>query len=168
MPSASTPVPVPSERLRPAVVWWWWCTEGVVAMVTAGLAFWLLRPWLAEHWSAWSPDLDLALRVALGVWLSANLLAPPLQYVRWRFCYDGDLLVLRHGVLFVAERIVPVRRMQHVDLLRGPVERLFGLATLVVHTAGDDGATFRVPGLAAARAQELRDRILEARGDGRR
>ncbi len=137
-------------------------------MGLAALGFWLLRPWLAAHWSAWSPELDLGLQGALVVWVATNLIAPPLQFVRWRFGYDGDLLVLRHGILFLAERIVPVRRMQHVDLLRGPVERLFGLATLVVHTAGDEGATFRVPGLAVARAQELRDRILEARGDGRR
>jgi membrane protein YdbS with pleckstrin-like domain len=57
--------------------------------------------------------------------------------------------------------------MQHVDLTRGPIERLFGLATLVVFTAGNEGSAFRVPGLAAARARSLRDRILEARGDDR-
>ena len=55
--------------------------------------------------------------------------------------------------------------MQHIDLMRGPIERVFGLATLVVFTAGNEGSSFRVPGLAVGRAQELRDRILQARGD---
>ena len=72
-----------------------------------------------------------------------------------------------YGILFVEERAVPVRRMQHVDLLRGPLERLFGLATLVVFTAGNEGSAFRVPGLSLTRAQELRDAIVQARGDGR-
>jgi len=62
---------------------------------------------------------------------------------------------------------VPVRRMQHVDLSRGPIERLFGLATLVVFTAGNEGSAFRVPGLPVHVAQELRDRIVQMRGDGR-
>ncbi|HEU4418578.1 MAG TPA: PH domain-containing protein, partial [Planctomycetota bacterium] len=71
------------------------------------------------------------------------------------------------GILFVEERAVPVKRMQHIDLVRGPIERLFGLATLVVYTAGNEGSAFRVPGLKASRAQELRDLIVQARGDGR-
>jgi hypothetical protein len=37
----------------------------------------------------------------------------------------------------------------------------------VVFTAGNEGSAFRVPGLGAARARALRDRIVEARGDGR-
>ena len=37
--------------------------------------------------------------------------------------------------------------------------------TLVVFTAGTEGATFRVPGLPIARARQMRDRILAARGD---
>ena len=72
---------------------------------------------------------------------------------------------MRYGILFHEERLVPVRRMQHVDLTRGPIERLFGLATLVVFTAGNEGSAFRVPGLSVAEAQALRDRILRARGD---
>ena len=87
--------------------------------------------------------------------------------VRWRFGFLDDLLLMRYGILFVEERAVPVRRMQHVDLVRGPVERLFGLATLVVFTAGNEGSAFRVPGLSVQRAMELRDRIVQRRGDGR-
>lgn len=167
MPAAAA-LPEPTERLRPAVVWLWWSTDGIFALLLAAAGFWGLRPWLAANWDGWSPLLDGALQAALWLLVLGNLVAPPLAFARWRFGYHGDLLVLRYGILFVVERLVPVRRMQHVDLLRGPVERLFGLATLVVHTAGSEGASFRVPGLAVARAQELRDRILEARGDGRR
>ena len=61
---------------------------------------------------------------------------------------------------------MPVRRMQHVDLSRGPIERLFGLATLVVFTAGNEGSAFRVPGLPVELAKELRERIVQMRGDG--
>ena len=55
--------------------------------------------------------------------------------------------------------------MQHVDLMRGPIERMFGLATLVVYTAGTEGASFRLPGVDMRRAEEIRDQILRARGD---
>ena len=93
------------------------------------------------------------------------LLQPVLAYMTWRYSMDDQLLIARYGILFREEKTIPISRLQHVDLRRGPIERLFSLATLVVFTAGTEGATFRVPGLSVARAQEMRDRILAARGD---
>ncbi|MHC5063199.1 MAG: PH domain-containing protein [Planctomycetota bacterium] len=100
-----------------------------------------------------------------SLFLGWTLIAPSLAYARWRFSITGELLLARFGIIFHEEKAIPISRMQHVDLTRGPIERLFGLATLVVFTAGTEGASFRLPGLAVFRAEELRDQILEARGD---
>ena len=122
---------------------------------------------LEEHWDAWSMLLEnVLLGVCIGL-IALAVLTAPLAFARWRFGFLEDLLLMRYGILFVEERAVPVRRMQHVDLTRGPIERLFGLSTLVDYTAGNEGSAFRIPGLRLRRAQDLRDRILEARGDGR-
>ncbi|MBL8755189.1 MAG: PH domain-containing protein [Planctomycetes bacterium] len=159
--------PRPEERLQRRVVPYWMLGDTLSAVVLTGLAWFVGRPQLAAHWDTWSPALEqVLLGICLGV-LLLGMVTPPLAFARWRYGFLGDLLLLRYGILFVEERAVPVRRMQHVDLVRGPIERLFGLATLVVFTAGNEGSAFRVPGLAIARAQELRDRIVEARGDGR-
>lgn len=162
-----TTMPAPGERLRPRVVAYWWLGDGLAAAVVAALLWFVARPFLLVRWTHWSSTWELALLGALGGLGGLALAMPPLSFARWRYEFRGDLLLLRYGVFFVEERAVPVRRMQHVDLLRGPLERLFGLATLVVYTAGNEGSAFRVPGLAAADAQRLRDRIVEARGDGR-
>ncbi|MBL9079866.1 MAG: PH domain-containing protein [Planctomycetes bacterium] len=160
--------PRPHERLQPRVVPYWLLADGLSSLVVSALAWYLGRPLLAKYWDGWSPAWDnVLLGICLGL-VALAVLTPPLSYARWRFGYLGDLLLMRYGILFVEERAVPVRRMQHVDLVRGPLERLFGLATLVVFTAGNEGSAFRVPGLSATRAQELRDQIVEARGDGRR
>lgn len=157
----------PEERLEGRVVIYWLLADGLSAAFVSGMAWFIGRPLLADNWQAWSETLD---RVLLGCCiglLTLAVLSAPLAYQRWRFGFLEDLLLMRYGILFVEERAVPVRRMQHVDLTRGPIERLFGLATLVVFTAGNEGSAFRVPGLGLRRAQELRDRIVEARGDGR-
>jgi len=138
----------------------------MTSIVLTGLAWFVGRPWLAESWEHWSPQLE---HLLLGLCIGALCLAffiPPLNYARWRYGFVDDLLLMRYGILFVEERAVPVRRMQHVDLVRGPIERLFGLATLVVFTAGNEGSAFRVPGLPVGEARELRDRIVQMRGDG--
>lgn len=160
-------VAAPEERLSRRTVAYWLLADGTSTTALAALAWFVGRPLLARHWAAWSPTLEGGLlAAALGI-VALALLAAPLAYARWRFGFVDDLLLMRYGILFVEERAVPVRRMQHVDLVRGPIERLFGLATLVVYTAGNEGSAFRVPGLAVARATALRDRIVEARGDGR-
>ena len=156
----------PDQRLQRRVVAYWWCGDTLTAAVVTALLWFVARPLLAEHWSAWSPTYQYVLAGGCLGLLVLAIATPPLAYARWRYAFRGDLLLLRYGILFVEERAVPVRRMQHVDLVRGPVERLFGLATLVVFTAGNEGSAFRVPGLRATHAQQLRDRIVEARGDG--
>jgi len=157
----------PTERLRPTVVGYWLVSDSLGTLFLCGLAWFVALPLLAEHWSQWSESHANVLLGMIAGALLLTVLVPPLSYARWRYGFADNLLLLRHGILFVEERAVPVQRMQHVDLLRGPIERLFGLATLVVFTAGNEGSSFRLPGLAAATAQELRDRIVQARGDGR-
>ncbi len=160
-------LPRPEDRLERRVVAYWMLGDTLTSVILTGLAWFVGRPQLAKHWDGFSPTLEYVLLGAcLGI-LLLGLATPPLAFARWRYGFLGDLLLMRYGILFVEERAVPVRRMQHVDLVRGPIERLFGLATLVVFTAGNEGSAFRVPGLRVARAQELRDRIVEARGDGR-
>jgi len=158
---------LPPDRLERRVVAYWMIGDTLTAVVLTGIAWFLLQPWLANNWDKWSTAWENVLFVACVGLVAVALVAPPLAYARWRYGFLGDLLLMRYGILFVEERAVPVRRMQHVDLTRGPIERLFGLATLVVFTAGNEGSAFRVPGLRVGRAQELRNRIIEARGDGR-
>lgn len=158
---------LPPDRLERRVVAYWMIGDTITAVVLAGIAWFVARPLLSQHWDLWSPTWNAVLLGACVAIVALAVLAPPLAYARWRYGFHGDLLLMRYGILFVEERAVPVRRMQHVDLVRGPIERLFGLATLVVFTAGNEGSAFRVPGLRVGRAQELRNRIIEARGDGR-
>ena len=80
---------------------------------------------------------------------------------------DDDLLVVR-GVLVRRLSVVPYGRMQFLDVTAGPVERAFGLATVQLHTAAA-ASDARIPGLAAAEAARLRDRLAalgEARSAG--
>jgi len=100
----------------------------------------------------------------LGVPLLALVsLATVPQRVYARIGYqltDRWLRVVR-GWLFHTDTIVPLVRVQHIDVRRGPAEKLFGVATLVVHTAGTHNSIVTVPGLSPQRAGEIRDVIRE-------
>ena len=51
------------------------------------------------------------------------------------------------------ETRIPISRVQHLDLRRGPLERRAGLATLIVHTAGTRLSAVTVNGLDEADAE---------------
>ena len=75
---------------------------------------------------------------------------------------------MRRGFLFSRLSVVPYGRMQFVDVTVGPVERLFGLATVKMHTAAA-ASDARIPGLGVAEAGRLRDQLAalgEARAAG--
>jgi membrane protein YdbS with pleckstrin-like domain len=73
---------------------------------------------------------------------------------------DEDLL-FRSGVLRRSISTVPYGRMQYVDVMVGPIERVFGLSSLTVNTAAA-GAAVRIPGLPTAEAARLRDTLASS------
>lgn len=90
---------------------------------------------------------------------------PPRAYRAWSYRVDDRVLETRSGIWFRVIKLLPLSRLQHVDLHRGPLERANGLASLVLHTAGTHEATLVIPGLAAEDAARLRDRLVAAGGD---
>ena len=159
-----TPAASLHETLDRRVVLYWLISALISWLVMAGLglgAILFLRMQWAEYWV-----MILSAYLTLVVlYLFWSLAWPSLAYARWRFAVDHELLLARYGIFFIEEKAIPISRLQHVDLYRGLLERFFGLTTLIVFTAGTEGAHFRLPGLSVNRARELRDFILAARGD---
>ena len=78
----------------------------------------------------------------------------------WGYAEREDDLFVRRGVMFSRVSVIPYGRMQFIDVTAGPVERLFGLATVRMHTAAA-ASDARIPGLAADEAARVRDRLAE-------
>jgi membrane protein YdbS with pleckstrin-like domain len=87
------------------------------------------------------------------------------QVRAWGYAERADDLLIRHGVMFRELVVVPYGRMQFVDVKAGPLERAFDIAQVQLHTASA-GTDARIPGLSAAEAGRLRDR-LASRGQAR-
>jgi membrane protein YdbS with pleckstrin-like domain len=82
-----------------------------------------------------------------------------LRYRSWQYVVGDDALYLERGVLTQVRTEVPLVRIQHVDSRRSAVERLVGLASTVVYTAGSRGADVTIPGLTPDDASDLRQRL---------
>ncbi len=109
---------------------------------------------------------------ATGLPLPGMVLAPVVLAAGWalwrlprrRFRARGydlgaDRLRVVRGVLVRVDTVVPFGRVQHLDVEQGLLERLHGLATLTLHTAGTHNASVALPGLAHATALAMREAI---------
>ena len=80
------------------------------------------------------------------------------RYRAWGYAERQDDLLVRRGVLVRRLSVVPYGRMQFVDVTAGPVDRLYRLATVQLHTAAA-ATDARIPGLPVEEAHRLRDRL---------
>ena len=72
---------------------------------------------------------------------------------------DSEELQVRRGVWIRVQTLVPLDHVQHIDVSQGPLERAFGICSLVLHTAGTLHSQIVLPGLARATAEAMRDEI---------
>jgi membrane protein YdbS with pleckstrin-like domain len=71
---------------------------------------------------------------------------------------DKDIL-FRRGWLVRKFRTCPFNRIQHSSISSGPLERRYGLSTLILYTAGTDDSDVRIAGLLASEALTLKEWI---------
>jgi uncharacterized protein len=73
-------------------------------------------------------------------------------------------LVYSSGLLVRRTRVLPLVRIQHVETISGPLERLFGLVRLNCFTAGGSSGDLLLAGLTADTAGRLREYLLSRIG----
>jgi putative membrane protein len=92
------------------------------------------------------------------------LVVTTLEWWRRTYALEAGALRLEEGVLARKLRVVPFDRIQQVDLVRKPLHRLLGVATLRVETAGGGrAAEVDLDVVAVGEAQALRASLLRAK-----
>ncbi|MHB8719506.1 MAG: PH domain-containing protein [Candidatus Dormibacteria bacterium] len=131
----------------------WTARQVSLALVVMPLAALALVPaWIAGGAAGPAASVAVVAAAALAWWLLRG------RVRSWAYLERADDLIVRRGLLFRQTSVVPYGRMQFVDVSAGPIDRLFGLATVQLHTAAA-ASDARIPGLAQAEAERLRDRL---------
>ena len=141
--------------LDPRVRRLWWIVGAALVLVLLAVA-WGAGMLLDGFWRA----VPALIVLAVGAPLAAVI--PWVRYQRWRFALRPDDLWIRRGVLWLNTSVIPYARLQFVDTTQGPLDRRFGLAQLIVHTAAP-GTSGRLPGLSLEDAEALREKLAAVR-----
>ncbi len=106
--------------------------------------------------------LPLLVLSAIGLFYLNLFWLPKRRYLSWSYRLTDAILEFRSGIIIKKSVMIPLSRLQHVDLIRGPIEQRLGLSSLKIHTAGTHAAFHTISGLEAEAARKLRDDLIAA------
>lgn len=159
--TAVIPTVPPGDRPRtldPGVVRLWRTSASIWTVILLGGALALQIAW-GEVIPFWIAAIVI---LAFGVFYLTFW--APRAYRAWEFEIRETDVRLSRGVLWRRTSLVPHARIQHVDTRHGPLSRAYGLASIVLYTAGHTGASIEIPGLPVAEAESLRERLGQLSG----
>lgn len=153
----------PRNRVHRRTIGWWATRSGIGTVIgtaipsTVHLLVAPARPWLAP----------LIVVVAL-VGIGHTAVVPWWRYSVHRWETTTEAVYARSGWFVREWRVAPISRIQTVDTTRGPLQQLFGLATVTVTTASAHGPVALVgldADVAARTARELTAVVQRTHGD---
>ncbi|HEV2870405.1 MAG TPA: PH domain-containing protein, partial [Actinomycetota bacterium] len=122
---------------------------------------------IGHAWRLWPLALLVAARRQLwllGLGALVLLAWSTIEWLRRTYELEGGALRLEEGVLARKLRSVPFDRIQQVDLVRKPLHRLLGVASLRVETAGGgSSAEVDLDVVTLDEARALRASLLQAK-----
>ena len=134
-----------------------------VTVVISLLVFAVLLIVAYQPWFTLPVKLEFSLGVAGAITALLGGLIFTYHYFADRLIYytlrEQDIVLFK-GLVFKKVICQPMLRIQHIDIQRGPLERLAGLATLKVYSSGGSDHTLAIPGLPEETAEKMRQFVL--------
>src|SRR3954452_12926327 len=155
MTTAHVPVREPAWQLSRSAIWLW-VTEGFLSALVAGVAATLFTLFVPDDGGP-LPVLRWAVPTLAGAYAVVAVgVRPFFRYRVHRWEVTGEAVYTLTGWLTRTWTLVPVARIQTVDVTRSVLQQLFGLSSVAVLTASSQG-TVRVWHLEADVAQRVAD-----------
>lgn len=88
--------------------------------------------------------------------ICALIIYPYLEYIQWAYLITNDRIEIKKGIFFRTHNIIPIGRIQHVNVYQGPIARMFGLSRVEIHTAG---CVFHIEGVDNETANEIGEKL---------
>lgn len=95
--------------------------------------------------------------------LLTAVIGPLVRYFTFGYRFGGEDLLIRSGLLFRNERVLPYTRIQNVDLVQGPLHRLLKVAIVRLETASGSDAEAEIRVLSIDAVERIRERVARGR-----
>lgn len=135
-----------------------WVIAFAILLLALAIIFFFVKPLQQPLWIAIAATGWLLLATTWFILMEKSLVS------KGYAIRDKDV-IYRSGWLIQKTHTCPFNRIQHSTVTMGPLERKFGLARLVLFTAGPSAADISIPGLTESTAQSLKEWITKKIAD---
>ncbi|MCP3992674.1 MAG: PH domain-containing protein [Actinomycetia bacterium] len=147
------PLPLAVRRLWRSIA----LGQGVLLFIVLGIIELVIRDTVDPPYPALVVPIGAGLIVGTAGWFLATI-----RYRSWRFELTSEWIQARWGVLTHHTATIPRNRIQTLTSENGPIDRLLGLTSVTVHTAGAGAPDLSIPHLEDQTVEWLRGEL--ARG----
>jgi membrane protein YdbS with pleckstrin-like domain len=151
-------LPDPAFRISSKAVWYW-IVRNVAVVVVAVLVIAAVTI-LASSGSGTRTTILVSTAVVALLATAAIVGVARWRYAVHRWEVTDTFIITRAGAVFRDWRIVPLHRVQTVEVSQNILERIFGVARLVIRTASYSGST-DIEGMDADIARRVAARLTE-------
>jgi membrane protein YdbS with pleckstrin-like domain len=148
------------DHLDPNVKKYWLTTNLLGSVLFLGI---FLFPLMIIAWFIAGMEIFVVLLLVLAIMITAIsaivLILINKIYDNITFLVRDEAITINRGILYKHSLTLPFNRVQNVNILRGPLERRFGIATIFIQTAGGYLLGGRLQGISDP--ELLRDIILK-------
>ena len=86
------------------------------------------------------------------------IVSPIIGYLRWSYLIGNSRIEIKRGILHKNHSIIPISKIQHISVKRGPLMNSFRLAVVHIYTAG---GAYDIKGLSIEKAYEICDKLRD-------
>jgi hypothetical protein len=129
-----------------------WAVTAAIFVLGAALLIYFVPSIRSEGWPL--------VVIPTVIFLAAYYLIQERSFPFMAFAVRERDVMYQKGWLVRRTKVCPYSRVQNCSIQSGPLERKKGLASLILFTAGSEGADLKIPGLLQHEAEELRQYIL--------
>lgn len=130
----------------------WTLTRFLVLLLVGGGAALAALAIASELSGVWQIVIYSAAGAIVLALLLNMIIYPQIEYVQWTYHIDDDRIEIKKGIIWKKHSIIPVERIQHVETANGLLQRIWGLSTVRIYTAG---GIHRIENLSAATSEEI-------------
>lgn len=100
----------------------------------------------------------LASIILIIIMLINSFIYPIIEYRQWRYIITNDKIEFTEGIYFVRKVIIPIIRIQHIQLNQGPINKFLNLCNISIFTAGGQ---HKIPNIELKKAEEISEYLKE-------
>lgn len=94
--------------------------------------------------------------IIVGFSIIETFVFPFWEYKFWRYGIFEDKIETVQGVIIKTKIIIPISRVQNIKIEQGPIQRIFGIVTIKIVTAGGD---HEIPAITSIEAEQITDNL---------